>query len=619
MTWLASDVVAWLSSTSTLQWLDLQTNQRKSISLPKSSIASHIEADPAGEHFAVLSSSALLIYHSLGRCLQEIPLSPPQSGNQLPTVFWLRSSVTWLPAGTKGLCILHGDKLDIFWYGGRDYRLQFTLAMPAELALCKTLGERTLLFVLSLGKLHMLQLFPDPTLRHLHAKTLASASVKAPVGHLGWDRMHNRLVVVERVAWTAYDTTLMAVQTMDLSARGEIVACHPFGGIVVRQGSAYTHMEFSNGHAHDIGIDSWIPYGVAHVSLSSHGNALIVCRDNALCELHVLNQQSLDPMILAKSLLVKHSISPGLGLEVLLPVRYYFGQSLANLQTFIKSLMTVASADRLSLLGLARILAQLARCVHPSSSTATSSDHVTGSEGDLVDYCNFAEGAAFFEILASLDLFGQRMATKCASVLPVMDRILQGEVDVRTVVVGELRRQLTGANFDADRLLALGQLCMENLALPRMQALLVLASFRKRLAMLLVAATALRFDSWSAAPLDIAVAVQFILQVHRDLQSSLYASLGQEGLSLIAIEAIFVGQHAAIGQFFEGRAVPFNLVTRRPEIRQLLGLYACRWCRSEFHALPSSQSENPLVREDAPISVDLGTCYCGCQVVPSLS
>lgn len=687
MTWLSSDiVVSEGASKGTMLWQDLQTGQRRSLFVTHGSLwtteassAAIIEADPAGAHFAVLaagpssthSPSSLLVYDALtGRCLQSIALAgtPPDedpsesSSHEEPTYceesssssvvfFWLRSSVPWLPANAKALAMLTSASINIWLWSpdGQDYRpwCQTPIAANASLraALCKTVGDRTLLYTLADShdgraslRGYQLSLVDSPGRSiSLQCKSIdAGVAVDASCLLVAWDRLNNHVLAISRRAVVAIEpsTALKVARQWPLPENCEIASFHPFGGLILESNGTYWHVDYTNCKAHPLELPRWLPYDVVDVAFSSHGNAVAVVRsDGGPTDLVLLStlppiKPIVDPNILCRSLVVKSTMAGHLGLEVLLPVQRYLrsspGSGSTPLPTFIRTLMQMATQERMALSTLARLLAQVSR--------TDRCQHISGEGNDEEDVGDAFVGAApFFELLAAMDFGVQRLAgfaNQSGSLLAGLDKIVAGELDVRSCSIADLRKHLSatsllplgGANVDTGTVDAWAMLvagALTNVDHPRLQALLTLASFRKRLGnLLLLVAGVKAHHSLVVGGLDIPAIILALQRIGRDLQGGLYAELTQEGVSLLAVESVFCGRLAEpLSAFMQERRDIVDALRVEPTAEWFvayqqahhgshLSYVQCRWCHS-LHAASVPNGQNSVLME----------CFCGGDVI----
>lgn len=573
--WLASDVVVQLLQTtpieSTFLHVDLLTGARKRFSVPGACIG--IEPEPQGMHFGIIQQdeqgTSFCLYKNDGTLLQS-----PIKEKYMYVIAWLRSSVPWMPKGINGFLSVSAEKGAYLWlYNGSEYvhTTSAFMSLPEQVILgimVKTIGDRTLLFVAFAHKIQVYSIFLQE--KQLITNLLAQHSIDNAQS-LAWDRLNNNLILVtdsdSSIKVHRFDVNLQPGETVEIPCRRNL-AKHPFGGIFfIDHLNNYRHYDFSQFKTVDLDLTEALP--ISGTFFSSHGNALAIIRE-AFHEIIVLSASD-DPIILGKSLVVKTLLSSSLGLEILWPVRQHLQR--APLSLLLRAVMGVASAEKIGLVSVARIYAQLCIFCKPE----------------------WYPGTPVFEALAALDVGSQEFLALNPAILPLVERLISESVEVPLM---DVRFRINPARSHYFLMLAVKLLDQIGGNL-RVMALFGLASFRKRFALVTCLAIASIYDNWDQCPLRVSSLNGYLQTVNRILQP-LYSLHGQEAISSMSVESIFTGQPSSVTELIGQLPLPLDLQSIViPHVTAGVMHQSCRVCGLQMS-------------EDAATA--RGVCFCGGQI-----
>ena len=582
--WLASDFLLIPSEQGNqiLLSVDLLTLHRRNILVASEDVkVENLIAEPLGVHFGILSNGAFYLYKIDGVLLQE-PLR-----RSFIAVIWLRSGLSWMPKdGHNFIAISSDGSLELWAFNGTEYTLHSsaqlnlaTFGIVPNTLMVKTLGERTLLFLISQQKSIVFLLSKKH--QSIESQILGEISLPQPTPEfknskyfIAWDHISNQLTLVtngpREFVVSKFDVnTFHHLKTFGPFNYKQLVAKHQFGGLIFKtEDNRYFHLEYHQCTCSVLSfIDSNFP--ILGINFSSHGNTIVVLRPE-FHEIFVLALSD-DPNILAKSLVVKTLISSSLGLDIIWPVKRHLLSF--PLTPLIKAIMTMAGIEKIGLSNLARIYSQI--CLYTKSL--------------------WFAGHAYFDLVSGLDIASQEFISVNTGIAPIIDKILGGDTDVFIHEVKLALDQVKCNYFLAlisNKLLKLVLNPVDN----RIYGLFGLASFRKRLSIVLLLCIASIYDSWDQSQLNFFLFNNYIQTLGLTLQS-LYQAQGHEAVSLLALETIFDGKSNSLTELVKKVAVPPEFNIDVPCNIDTVLNRSCRLC-----GINSSPSDT------RPI------CYCGGQI-----
>ena len=574
--WLASDVVVQLLHTTAAESFflhaDLLSGTRKRFAVPGCFLG--MESEPQGAHFGVLCSgedgNSLCLYKNDATLLQT-----PIKGNEIEAITWLRSSVLWVPKGMNGFLSFSQRKGVALWFFNGSEYLKVSVCpttFPERIisVMVKTLGDRSLLFVALEKRIHVYSMFLQE--KQLNINLLGQQSLdNSSFQSFAWDRNSSHLIVFHQnpsadLKALRFDVNMQPLGAVDVPC-SRILAKHPVGGVVF--------MEPHDGFRH-YDMNQTKPLTVEHADIlpttgaffSSHGNALVIIRDG-FHEITVLSASE-DPMILGKSLVVKTLLSTSLGLEIVWPVRQHLQRS--SLAPLLKAIMSVASAEKVGLVSIARIYAQLCTFCKPE----------------------WYPGAALFEALAALDIASQEYLALNPNILPLVERFIGESLDLP---LADLKLRINPVRSHYFVMLAARLLEALSNGNERVMCLFGLASFRKRFSLVTLLSIASIYDSWDQCPLQIYAMNSYLQMLNRVLQP-LYSAHGQEAVSNMSVESMFTGQQSALTDLLGQIPLPSEL--------QAIGIP---------HATVSVMNRRCRLCSVRMSDADArGVCFCGGQI-----
>jgi hypothetical protein len=476
--------------------------------------------------------------------------------------------------------------LELWVYNGKEYALHSWVELPSGTCstliyslMVKTLGDKTFLFLATQKRILFFSLLKKQQSidsQFLGEFIFSQNSIESvdPKHFIAWDHINNNLTLVTQnlrdFTVSKFDcSSFQRTSSFGPFNYKQIIARHLFGGLIYKtEKNQYFHLEYNQCSNTALQfIDHSFP--ILNISFSSHGNTIVVLRPE-FHEIFVLAHSD-DPNILAKSLVVKTLISPSLGLDIIWPVKRHL--LIYPLPPLIKAIMTMAGLEKIGLSNLARIYSQI--CLNTKS--------------------QWYQGHAYFDLVSGLDIISQEFISVNTGIAPIVDRIIGGDSEVFIHEV-KLNLDQTKCNYF---LILISTKVLKLLIDPkdnRIFGLFGLASFRKRIAIVLLLCIASVYESWEQSHLNFFLVNNYIQTLSLTLQP-LYQAQGHEAVSLLALEAIFDGKSNALTDLVKKVSVPAEFDVDIPFRMDPNMNRSCRLC-----GIGSASSDlRPI-------------CYCGGQI-----